>query len=103
MIKESSLKCEYFYNEADHAFCDNKFKDATGRGVNTTCWQVACGVFLALQARSYVDPGVYTTTDLAKKNLSKFKIILEELSFKIQSSNVELKKDLVKSMTEKWS
>ncbi|MCL5036446.1 MAG: hypothetical protein M1269_04925 [Chloroflexi bacterium] len=83
IIDSGNKHLSYHFNKASHSECIRTFKDRDNKGVNATSWQVACGIFVALELISFVDPGIYTMSNLATKFSSQIEKILSELNFYI--------------------
>ena len=69
-------------NRGDHQKIFRKF------GCNATCWQTACGVFLAYRLISKLQPGeAVTMSDISKRFQPEIDEVLRELDFKIERTD----------------
>jgi hypothetical protein len=75
---------DYYYNSASHRACALAYQDGTGRGINATSWQVACGVVVALRLLAKLSPGSYGVSDVAVPCRSEIVETLALLGFDIQ-------------------
>ena len=84
----------YTFNNSSHSECSNKIRDRYNNGVNATSWQVACGVFAALEILDLVQAGIYTMSDISKKYSSIVEKVLSGLQFDLERK--EFHKDEIK-------
>lgn len=69
-------------NRGDHQKIFRKF------GCNATCWQTACGVFLAYRLIRLLRPGeAVTMSDISRRFRREIDDILKELDFKIERTD----------------
>ena len=69
-------------NRGDHQTMFRKF------GSNATCWQTACGVFLAYRLISLLQPGeAVTMSDIALRFRPEIEAVLKELDFRIERTD----------------
>jgi len=70
----------YVYNKAIHQDCYRDFS------VNGTCWQVACGIYVALTIMPYLKAGDYTVSSITSDVFHIIDSTLEKLGFNIETS-----------------
>lgn len=69
-------------NRGDHQTVFRKF------GCNATCWQTACGVFLAYRLIRLLQPGeAVTMSDISRRFRPEIDSILRELDFRIERTD----------------
>ncbi|GEM_PF-1212629 len=90
LIHTGASRTPYFYNSASHALCSHRFKDRYDRGVNGTCWQVACGLCVALQLLSHLRPGAYNMTDVAASWSRQIRRVLIDIGFAIERRDYDV-------------
>jgi hypothetical protein len=71
----------YYHNAVSHT---DKFAEF---GANATCWQTACGVYLAMEMIEVVENGtVATVSDLSLKYPDQIDAVLEKIDFVIDAT-----------------
>ena len=72
-------------------------------GCNATCWQTACGVFLAYRLIRLLQPGeVVTMSDISRRFQPEIDAILKELDFKIERTDYAVAPDEFRRSVLSW-
>jgi len=85
LIDDNSSYLQYCFNRTSHS---ETLSNGTQR-INATNWQVACGVYLALELLPLLKKGVYTMTDIAPRFSTEIEKHLRSIHFSLESRKFE--------------
>ncbi len=87
----------YVRNRGDHQKIFRKF------GSNATCWQTACGVFVAYRLISRLNPGeVVTMSDISARFRPEIDKVLRELDFQITRDDYAINPEEFRKNVLSW-
>ena len=87
----------YVRNRGDHQKIFRKF------GSNATCWQTACGVFVAYRLISRLNPGeVVTMSDISVRFRPEIDKVLRELDFQITRDDYAINPEEFRKNVLSW-